>query len=268
MDEHEFANRMKELLNDKVVNAFHQIKSLDMSLSELHPVAIVNENIFYVFDYDNDMNEYAYKMKSGLQGVTVPMNILAAFPLDFYHGKPSAIISENALKNQKDIVSIFHEFVHCYQYETCEIEIKKRLKISEIKLKTNDSMWELNHPFPYEDSQFVKIFTGMNELSSYETADFYRMTSYYGKLAGILNETDYEYMIWQEWKEGYARFIENRIRSFFGLEQNIQELKEPFCRVSFYESGSRHISFLLRHHHGMSLYELFGFMFDNTHPKC
>lgn len=33
-----------------------------------------------------------------------------------------------------------------------------------------------------------------------------------------LTTPDYEYMVWEEWKEGFARLIENRIRNNLELK--------------------------------------------------
>jgi hypothetical protein len=64
-------------------------------------------------------------------------------------------------------------------------------------------------------------------------------------MKNILQETDFEYMIWQEWKEGYARYIENMIRKHLSWQLNINELETPFNRVHFYEIGSNYIELLI-----------------------
>jgi hypothetical protein len=60
-----------------------------------------------------------------------------------------------------------------------------------------------------------------------------------------LNQFDFEYMMWQQWKEGFARYIENLIRSRMGLGINDKELKPTFDRVSFYCIGSKTIDILI-----------------------
>jgi len=55
---------------------------------------------------------------------------------------------------------------------------------------------------------------------------------------------DYEYMVWQEWKEGFARFIENRIRRKLDLSENHDGREEPFDRVVFYEGGAGFLELL------------------------
>jgi len=53
-------------------------------------------------------------------------------------------------------------------------------------------------------------------------------------------------MVWQEFKEGFARYIENRIREKLQVYLNSNKLEEPFSRVIFYELGSRYISAILK----------------------
>ncbi len=53
-------------------------------------------------------------------------------------------------------------------------------------------------------------------------------------------------MVWQEWKEGVARFIENLISRRLGFRENHYGAEKPFSRVSFYEGGARFIGFLSR----------------------
>jgi len=52
-------------------------------------------------------------------------------------------------------------------------------------------------------------------------------------------------MIWQEWKEGFARYLENQIRQFVGLDKNHYGGNLPFDRVVFYHGGSRFIEHLI-----------------------
>jgi hypothetical protein len=53
-------------------------------------------------------------------------------------------------------------------------------------------------------------------------------------------------MVWVEWKEGFARFIENEIRSRYGIEANHSGEEPPYNRVTFYYGGEMFIRFLNR----------------------
>ena len=66
-------------------------------------------------------------------------------------------------------------------------------------------------------------------------------------LKEVLNSQDYEYMVWQEWKEGFARYIENRINDRLGLPENHSGKEPPFSRVTFYEGGAHFIEILEQH---------------------
>jgi hypothetical protein len=104
-------------------------------------------------------------------------------------------------------------------------------------------MWEINHPFPYQDELFIEIYALFLEASfrgDEGTVQRCRMN-----LREVLNNEDFEYMLWQEWKEGFARRIENKIREQLGLEKNRGGAERPFDRVAFYAGGSALISRLI-----------------------
>ena len=65
-------------------------------------------------------------------------------------------------------------------------------------------------------------------------------------LKSFLSEGDFEYMVWQEWKEGFARLIENQIRRRMGLPENFRGKEQPFDRVVFYVDGANFIEHLGR----------------------
>jgi len=73
-----------------------------------------------------------------------------------------------------------------------------------------------------------------------------RFTDYHGKMKTYLKETDFEYMVWQEWKEGYARYVENLVREKLGMRKNASPLAPPFDRVCFYGIGSKYIELLVQ----------------------
>lgn len=105
-----------------------------------------------------------------------------------------------------------------------------------------DYMWEINYPFPYEKSEFAETYSLF--LKSFEENKPDDIFKYRSKLKRILSKSDFEYMGWQEWKEGFARFIENQIRRRFGFKENHYGIEKPFHRVTFYEGGARFIEFL------------------------
>ena len=60
-------------------------------------------------------------------------------------------------------------------------------------------------------------------------------------------------MIWQEWKEGFARLIENKIRIYLKLVKNNSGYKQPYSRVTFYYGGAKFINYLSKENPGLYL---------------
>lgn len=220
----------------KIHELHNQIKNIDRSLERLYPVTIVDDDTFFVFDLDVTDKKYEFKLEYPTP-MPVPKGVLAAFPLDFYNMKSSAVVSEEAFESLEGYVFIFHEFVHCFQAENCENELRATLEIERKSREEKNYMWEITYPFPYDDSVFIK--------KTMELDDYFRerdYTSYYREIKEHLNKTDFEYMMWQQWKEGFARYIENLIRDKLDIRRNnTNKLQPPFDRVCFYEIGSRYI---------------------------
>jgi hypothetical protein len=221
----------------QIFKIYEKINKLDKSLEQLYPIAIVEDNDFFVFDLDLSGKQYEYKMNFPSQ-MDLPNDVLAAFPLDGYEDKMAAVITRRVFDEMESIVFIFHEFVHCFQFYNCEMNIKESLTIAREAEKKQDYMWELNYPFPYKNEVFIGKTMELN--------NGYDIRKYHIEMKNILNEKEFEYMIWQEWKEGYARYIENMIREKIGIKKNSKILQPPFDRVCFYEIGSKYIETLIK----------------------
>lgn len=219
---------------EKFCELHNRVKGLCESLYEIQPIAVVKDNNFFLFVQRNGKYEF---MTEHPTPFPIDFEILAAFPLEFYSNKTAAIITENTLKNPSEHIWILHEFVHCFQGDTCEQQLKNSLKIAKQQIAAGNFQWEINYPFPYGDDFFIRLTEELESGGNF--------TGYHDKLRGYLAETDFEYLIWQEWKEGFARYIENLVRRELELELNSGELSKPFSRVSFYEIGSRYISALI-----------------------
>jgi len=228
----------RQLISIKqICKTYEKINKLDKSLEQLYPIAIVEGNDFFVFDLNLSGKQYEYKMNFPSQ-MNLPNEVLAAFPLEGYEGKMAAVVTHKAFDDIEGIVFIFHEFVHCFQYYHYEKKIKETLTIATEAEEKHDYMWELNYPFPYNNKEFIRKTMELN--------NGYDIRIYQIEMKTILNDKEFEYMIWQEWKEGYARYIENMIRENFGIKKNSKELKPPFDRVCFYEIGSKYIENLIK----------------------
>ena len=140
-------------------------------------------------------------------------------------------------------VTIFHEFIHCHQGETMEARLKAELGVAREAMQKKDYMWELNYGFPYADDRFIEVYGAF--IEALENQDTESVTQSRQELRRILSKHEYEYMVWQEWKEGFARFMENRMRLLLGGEENNYGLEQPFHRISFYVGGASYIRFLL-----------------------
>lgn len=232
----------------KIFDIQKKIERLHPFLKKLYPVAIVEGDIFYVFDLDSSGKRYALA-KMAKPAMIVPKGVRAAFPLDFYDNTMACVVSGEVFDDLSGYVTIFHEFIHCAQTDCCEYKLKSGLSVAQAAQAKNDFMWELNHPFPYDDSDFSEIYALFLEAASEGDADkVFRCRAF---LKETLNTPDYEYMVWQEWKEGFARLIENRIRKKLDLTENHGGAEQPYTRVTFYEGGARFISVLTQKEKGL-----------------
>jgi len=248
MDDNIFIEKQIDLM-DNIIKTHGEIKNIHLSLEKLYPITVINKGYFFVFDLNETGGRYEYKTKA-VTSMSVSGEFLAAFPLDFYEMKPSAVISNNILDNQINYIFIFHEFVHCFQMENGEFDIRKDLSIEKQEMAKNNYSWELNFPFPYNDEYFIK---NTAELSNYFlNGDYDSVVNNYKNMKTYLHEIEFEYMIWQEWKEGFARYIENLIRKELGLQINADILKQPFKRAHFYEIGSKYIEMLIKNNKELS----------------
>lgn len=234
---------------DKLCELHKKVNKLDVSLSNLLPVAIVENNTFFIFDLDSCGKRYELKLEH-YSTMPIPKRVLAAFPLEFYDMKPCAVVSQDSFETLEGYIFIFHEFVHCFQWNNCENEIREQLKISKKVKEESNFMWELNYPFPYKDETFIEETLKLEVYLSIN--DYSNVIGYYKNMKKYLNEIDYEYMIWQQWKEGFARYIENEIRGVFSISIKKSSMKS-FNRESFYIIGSEYIWLLLK---------------NNTNLKC
>jgi hypothetical protein len=215
----------------QIVELHKEIKDIDISLEKLYPVAVVKNNIYFIFDLDQSGEKYEFRMEYP-SGMEIPEGVLAAYVLEFYGMKRVVVISKTAFETVEGRSAIFHEFVHCFQWDEGEWDLRQTLTVAREAWEKKDSMWELNHPFPYRSETFIN--------KTRELDNGYDMGKYHSEMKAELNEKDFEYMIWQEWKEGYARYIEDLVRERLGTNKNSNLLTPPFERPVFYRIGSRY----------------------------
>ncbi|MCK4979521.1 MAG: hypothetical protein KAS62_03950 [Candidatus Delongbacteria bacterium] len=230
-----------------------------------HPIAIADGKNISVYDGDQ-IKDYKLVKESEFPFEMPPM-VQASFTLEFYDNKSAAVLGKDVFSTTEDFITILHEFVHCYQWETCELDIKEQLKIYDHYKSKKDGMWELNHSFPYENEKIIALFEKyFNELS-YQNIE--NAMKYKKEIADNLSDVDYEYMVWQEWKEGYARFIENRILELMNMTL-IKGYSKLQGRVSFYDSGALNFDILLKDGKGSKdlkgLFKKIGMTSPTPHP--
>lgn len=224
-----------------LVGLHNNIKNIHPFLESLQPIAVVKADYLFIFDLDSSKGKYKFQKKEPVP-FQMPAGIRASFPLSVYNNKPTCIVTDDAFKSLEEYVIIFHEFVHCFQANTIEYELKSKLNIYQEAMNNADYSWEINYPFPYNDSVFVNCYSGF--IESMAKNDYGKVKEYRDRLKSHLNDKEYEYIVWQEWKEGFARLIENKIRKRLKLEENKYGKDLPFHRVSFYYGGEKYINYL------------------------
>ncbi len=228
-------------LLQKIFEVQENIQGIHPFLKKLYPIAVVEDRHFLIYDVESDSSQYAF-VKKAATPMPMPPGVRAAFPLESYENRMACVVTEDVFADLAGYVTIFHEFMHCQQAEICEQQLKQKLGIARKAQAANDFMWELNHPFPYAAPDFVQAYEAFLTQSGFSEVETIRQ-----QLKALLSMEDYEYMVWQEWKEGFARFIENQINSKLNLPENHGGKVKPFNRVVFYAGGAHYIGLLSRH---------------------
>lgn len=235
---------MKESFIDACheLTLLHQkVAGVNPALEKRYPVAVVVDETFLIYDVDHQKGNYQFIKKSPIP-MPIPEGIQAAFQLEEYDGRIACVVSPDVFDSLAGFVTILHEFVHCFQYETCEQDIKMRMDVARQAVELENFMWEITHPFPYNAKVFIRSYTDfLKAVKNEHHADLIRSRR---ELRDYLGVHDYEYMVWQEWKEGFARWVENRLQQHLGLPENKGGLNQPYSRVLFYVGGEAFINYL------------------------
>ncbi|MEJ5311517.1 MAG: NUDIX domain-containing protein [Anaerolineae bacterium] len=226
----------------KVFEIQARIETVHPLLPHVFPIAIVENDQFLIFDVAPSGKHYTF-VKQAPTPMPIPQGVRAAFPLECYGGKPACVVTADVFDTLDGYVTLFHEFVHCYQYQTCENKLKATLNVAQQAQAAHDFMWEITYPFPYNAPEFVETYAAFLEAAAHRQHSLIRDCR--ARLRDILSIENFEYMIWQEWKEGFARYIENRIKQCLNLSENHGGAEQPFSRVTFYEGGARLIAVLV-----------------------
>lgn len=244
---------------NKLVELQKSLKEIHPALEKLHPVAVYKNSNCEIYEFDISSSEY--KLKKTVPALReISKGIRAAFPLEENDYKMTCVVTPEAFESAKDFSIIFHEFVHCYQAETVEYELKDSLSIYKKAMDEQDYMWELNFDFPYSDSVFIKLYKSFFE--ELEKENLVEAEKIHDSLKKYLSDENYQYLTWAEWKEGSARWIENMIREKLNVNENIAGSKGEFTRVSFYYGGSNFIKLLSEKYKTKNLKDIYDLIYN------
>ncbi len=218
------------------------VKEIHPTLEHVYPVAIAEEGQFYIFEPAVD-NSYRFVKQTAIIS-PVPKRIKAAYPLQENDNKMTCVVTGEVFDSMDGYAIIFHEFVHCAEFATVEMKLKENLEIYKLAMKQKDWMWELNYPFPYSKKEITESFLSL--LSAMDGKDLDAVKEARKKLKQHLSKEEYSYMTWVEWKEGFARWVENKVRDKFKINENHAGRIEPFNRTTFYEAGSQLIELIFK----------------------
>ena len=220
----------------------HQkVAGFNPALDQLYPIAVVVGDEFRIYDHVADSVGYQF-IKTAPTPMPIPVGVRAAFQLSDYGGRIACVVTPEVFDTPAGYVTILHEFVHCYQYETCEQDLKGKLDVAQLAMEKGDFMWEIEHSFPYQERTFIRAYQAFLEaVSGGDEGEILKVRE---ALRSYLGLHDYEYMLWQEWKEGFARWVENCLRQQLGIPENQGGLILPFSRVTFYAGGAAYIDWL------------------------
>lgn len=225
----------------------HRVLEIQAKVSDCHPLleamyplVLAEDDVLHVFT--PDANDRSYILASTQPApMRIPQGVRAAFPLDSLGGAAACVVTADAFASPQGYVEILHEFVHCYQWETCERRLRESLGVARKALATHDSMWEIHHAFPYAHVE-VAYRRWIDGLEADGPVAPLRSS-----LRAQLADEDWEYLVWQEWKEGFARYVENCVRARLELLENRNGHEGSVDRTSFYAGGALYITHLLNH---------------------
>lgn len=201
-------------------------------INKVYPIGIASGKEIYIY-HGSKISQYK-TIKKVEMPFEIPPKTQAAFqPPDF--DQSIVVLGRDVFSSLEDMITVIHEFVHCYQSETCLEKLRNKLEITKHYKKLEDWMWEINHPFPYENQEISEMFSVYRESLINDKSDSI-IKSKFSIKENLLN-MDYEYMVWQEWVEGYARYIENELRNIYGLDE-VQSPARLVDRRNWYETGS------------------------------
>lgn len=219
----------------KILELQEKIADIHSLFLNAYPIAIAEGDLFFIFDLVDGENSYRL-VKEAPTPMPIPVGVRAAFNLECYDNRNACVVTGEVFDSLAGYATVFHEFVHCYQASTCESKLKQTLAVARQAMAAGNYMWEIEHPFPYSSLDFTEAYKTLLKAIDGDAGEV--ILQAHGQLSGLLERVDFEYLVWQEWKEGFARLFENRIHKRLNLPENHYGRELPYHRITFYEGGA------------------------------
>jgi hypothetical protein len=238
-----------ELPASRIAALHAAVRDLHPVLDRCYPIGLAKDDRLMVFDADTDQNRYRLVCES-----VVPSPIRdgtrMTVTLPDYGNRPVCIVASASFESVADYVTIFHEFVHCSQWEDCEQGLASELAAAHPDVE-HFGIWETRHPFRFEDERFVHSYSRLLEVLA--VGDLSAVLECHREVAGGLAPLDRAFLVWHEWKEGFARWVENKVRRRLGLRRNQNGRTAPFGLGTLHTGGAGLIELLVRNEPGLSV---------------
>ncbi|MGY4707297.1 hypothetical protein ACVNPS_06030 [Candidatus Bipolaricaulota sp. J31] len=99
------------------------IKDLHPFLEKVFPIAIVEDDRLLIYEPDPSARRYVF-VKDASAPMPIPKGVRAAFPIEHYENRIACVVSGEIFDSLEGYTTIFHEFMHCHQWETCVVDPK------------------------------------------------------------------------------------------------------------------------------------------------
>lgn len=210
------ATTISNKLGDKIWNGINKVP---------FTVLLVTDSLEFLVNHPYPSEDFKLSEEDKLLNTKIfyrerkfPDWYLATFPA--VNGVNCIVVGtpEKTNKNSTNwVITLLHEHFHQYQFTSKNYyeEVKK------LDLSGGDEtgMWQLNYPFPYNNSKVVKQFNKYtsalfkavyNVEKKHFNKDFKNYLKERLKFKKILKPEDYRYFSFQIWQEGIARYTEYR----------------------------------------------------------
>ena len=182
------------------------------------PVLLITNSTEFLFHYPHPPSDFK-KISDDLYARPrqFPVNLLATFPA---FGPPSVIVigeAENtdAKTSTPWLITLMHE--HFHQLQDGQPGFLEAVKGLGLAHGDNTGMWMLNYPFPYDKPELVRSFAQLRDtllaaLNEPEEERFHALARQYvaarKEFFTQLSADDRNYLSFQLWKEGIARYVQ------------------------------------------------------------